>query len=203
MHKRSISLVVMLCGVLVSAWPVGSRWGHDDHNGQERTVKKHRERTIEDYKVPRVTLVNQHGQRVDLQAVLQSDKPVLLNFVFTTCTTVCPLLSAAFAHLQQQLGPETQSVQMVSLSIDPEHDTPEVLRAYSQRYGAQPGWEFLTGKRQDIDQVMKAFNAELTNKMGHYPLTFLRAPGSDRWVRVYGLMGTSDLMKEYRELLKQ
>ena len=98
------------------------------------------------------------------------------------------------------MGPEADKVQLVSISIDPDNDTPEIMTEYLQKYKSQPGWEFLTGKRQDIIQVMKAFDAYVVNKMNHYPMTILRAPGSDEWVRIDGLLGASDLMEEYRQL---
>jgi protein SCO1/2 len=88
----------------------------------------------------------------------------------------------------------------VSITIDPEHDSPEVMREYLKRYRAKPGWDFLTGSRADIDRVMHAFDAYVPNKMSHYPLTLLRGPGEGRWIRIYGLIGTSDLLDEYQKL---
>jgi len=94
-------------------------------------------------------------------------------------------------------------LQMVSITIDPEHDSPEVMQEYLQRYRRKPGWDFLTGTREDIDKVMHAFDAFVPNKMNHYPLTLMRAPGDDQWVRIFGLIGTADLMAEYRKLSAQ
>jgi protein SCO1/2 len=157
-------------------------------------------RTIESYSVPPVTLVNQDGKKVNLQALLlKSGKPVLLDFVYATCTTICPILSVGFANLQDDLGPGARNVQLVSISIDPDYDTPPVMKEYLKRYGAQPGWDFLTGKREDIIAVMKAFDSYVVNKMNHLPVTILRGPKDDRWVRIYGLLGTADLMEEYRK----
>jgi protein SCO1/2 len=103
--------------------------------------------------------------------------------------------------LQRKLAPDQEKVQLVSISIDPEYDTPEVMTEYLEKYQAKPGWMFLTGTRKDIDKVMRAFDAYVPNKMAHYPITFLHAPSADRWVRIYGLIGTSDLMKEYQGLV--
>jgi len=72
------------------------------------------------------------------------------------------------------------------------------MKDYLKRFRAKPGWDFLTGSREDIDRVMRAFNAYVPNKMSHYPLTLLKVPGSDQWVRIYGLVSTSVLMNEYR-----
>jgi protein SCO1 len=158
-------------------------------------------RTIERYDVPAVTLVNQDGEKVNLRSLLlESGKPVLIDFVYATCTTICPILSAGFSNFQDRLEENTADVNLVSISIDPDNDTPEVMKAYLERYRAKPGWRFLTGNREDIIAVMRAFDAYVPNKMSHYPLTILRAPDADHWVRIYGLLGTSDLMAEYRRM---
>lgn len=160
-------------------------------------------RTLETYQVPDVTLVNQDGKRINLKALLDSEKPVLLDFIYGTCTTICPVLSIGFSHFQKKLGPAAGNVQLVSISIDPDNDTPEVMKEYLERYDAQPGWDFLTGNREDIIAVMRAFDAYVINKMNHYPLTILHAPGDDKWVRINELLATSDLMNEYQGLLQQ
>ena len=157
-------------------------------------------RTEEKYAMPDVTLVNQNGERIKFRDFLKTEKPILLDFIYGTCTTICPVLSAGFSNMQRKLAPDPAQVRLVSISIDPENDTPEVMRAYLKRYGAKPGWEFLTGSRTDIDQVMRAFKAYVPNKMSHYPITFLLAPGEEEWVRIYGLIGTKELMEEYKRL---
>ena len=157
-------------------------------------------RIVKDYKIPDVTLVNQDGKKISLTALLNGEKPVLLDFIYATCTTICPILSVGFSHFQLQLGSEAGNVQLVSISIDPDNDTPEIMTEYLQRYKSQPGWDFLTGKRQDIIQVMKAFDVYVVNKMNHYPITIFHAPGSHEWVRIDGLLGVSDLMEEYRQV---
>ena len=88
-------------------------------------------------------------------------------------------------------------VLLVSLTIDPEHDGPEELRKYLDRYGAKSGWDFLTGTRDDINQVMRAFDAFVPDKMSHIPVTFVHTPGADSWVRIDGFAGSKDLMREF------
>ncbi len=160
------------------------------------------ERTEVAYTMPDVTLVNQHGDRVRLLDLMESGKPVLVDFIYATCTTICPVLSAGYANLQKKLGAETQDVHLVSFTIDPEHDTPELMAEYLKRYRAKPGWDFFTGSRADIDRVMRAFDAYVENKMSHYPITFLKGPRDEKWVRIYGLLSTADLLAEYGKLQK-
>lgn len=160
-------------------------------------------RTVEYYTIPDVTLVNQDGEKVVLKDLLDSDKPVIVDFVYATCTTICPILSAGFSHLQKKLGPDVEQVRLVSITIDPDNDRPDTLRQYLDRYNAGPGWDFLTGNRNDIIKVMRAFDAYVENKMSHYPLTILHVPGSKEWIRIYGLVGTSELMGEYGRLVQK
>jgi protein SCO1/2 len=161
------------------------------------------QRTEERYVIPDVTLINQDGKRVKLLSLVNSGKPVVVDFIYGTCTTICPVLSAGFTSFQRKLGANSQSVQLISISIDPENDSPAVMKKYLKNYRSQPGWDFLTGTREDIDRVMKAFNAYVPNKMSHYPIMFLRMPVGDTWVRIYGLIGTSDFMKEYEKVVRK
>jgi len=159
-------------------------------------------RSVEQYVVPDVVLVDQHGAKVRLKDFLQTDKPVVLDFIFGTCTTICPILSAGYVNLQNKLGPDSQSVRLVSVSIDPEHDTPKVLKDYLKRYRAKQGWDFLTGSREDIDKVMMAFGAYVQDKMSHYPLTLIRSPHDGTWIRLFGLMSTVEFMNEVQKVRK-
>jgi protein SCO1/2 len=157
-------------------------------------------KTVETYEVPDVVLTDQKGSKVRLREILLGEKPVLVDFVYTTCTTICPVLSANFTNFQRKMGAKAGTVQLVSISIDPENDTPKAMRQYLERYHAKPGWEFLTGTKEDIERVIRVFHALSDysyNKMEHYPLIILKAPGKDEWIRIYGLIGTGELMKEF------
>jgi len=179
----------LLCGVIVSVAVFGVR--------TVQAAEKRYQRSVEKYTAPDVVLVNQNGAKVPFKSFLETDKPVMLDFIYGTCTTICPVLSASFVNLQQKLGPDLQKVRLVSISIDPENDTPKVMRDYLKKYRARPGWDFLTGSRADIDQVMRAFAAYIPNKMYHFPLTLIRSPKDGKWIRINGLMSSSELMDEY------
>ena len=164
--------------------------------------KMYYKRTLENYNVPDVVLITQEGKEVHLRKFLDSGKPVVLDFIYGTCTTICPVLSVGYAHFQKKLGAEVDNVQLVSISIDPDNDTPELMQDHLRRYGAQPGWDILTGKREDVIAVLKEFDAYVSNKMDHFPLTILRGPGQNSWIRLDGLLSASDIMKEYNKLSK-
>ena len=158
-------------------------------------------RTVALYTPPDVTLVDMTGAATPLGSVLNHAGPLLLQFIFTTCPTVCPVLSEAFAAAQDRLGPALENVRMVSISIDPEHDTPARLQAYARQHKARRHWRFLTGRREDIITVQKAFDAYWGNKMRHIPLTYLRAAPGAPWVRLEGFMSAAELVVEYDRLL--
>lgn len=157
-------------------------------------------RTTEKLTIPNVTLINQDGKRVSFKNIIESDKPVILDFIFGTCTTICPVLSAGYVSLQKKLGEDSGRIHLISISIDPENDSPKVMKEYLKRYRAKPGWDFLTGSRKDIDAVMRAFNAYIPNKMSHYALTLIHTPkSSDQWIRIYGIMSSSEFIDETRK----
>lgn len=158
------------------------------------------QRSLVQYEVPDLTLINQDGKKVNLRALIDSGKPVLVDFIFTTCTTVCPILSAGFASLRRELGDNAKNVQFISITIDPESDRPEKLKRYLERFGGGTGWEFLTGERDEVGKVLKGFNAFVTDKASHEPFYLLRAPNSAQWVRIKGAIKKSDLLSEYQRL---
>jgi protein SCO1 len=158
-------------------------------------------RTVAAYEAPDVTLVSMDGTRIALTSALKHDGPIMLQFIFTTCPTICAVMSSTFSVAQSKLGADLTKVRMISISIDPEHDTPERLRQYARKFKAGPQWLFLTGKTEDIASVQKAFDAYRGSKMRHEPLTFLRASASEPWVRADGLMSATELVKEVYRLV--
>jgi protein SCO1/2 len=155
-------------------------------------------RTEQVVSVPDVTLKDTDGKPVALRQLLESSGPVLLDFVYTSCTAVCPLLSETFEQVQRELGPGAAGLTMVSISIDPEVDTPKVLRAYARTYHAGPQWRFLTGDPKDVAEVQRAFDTWRANKMDHASIVLLRPDPGKRWVRFEGLMMPGALVREYR-----
>ncbi len=164
-------------------------------------VSKSYKRTVEKYNIPDIALVNQDGKKVRLQSLLTGDSPVVVDFIYGTCTTICPVLSAGFVNLQGKLAVTSQKARLVSITIDPENDTPKVLKEYLKRYHAKPGWDFLTGSRTDIDIVMRAFNAYIPDKMSHYPLNMIRSPKDGSWIRLFGIMSSREFMEEYQSAI--
>lgn len=163
---------------------------------------KRYQRTTVSYQIPAVTLLNQHGQPVPLRSYLNTDKPLLLEFIFTSCTTLCPNQAIKFSNFQKKLGQDTEQVRLVSISVDPETDTPEIIRHYLQQYQARPGWDFLTGSKNNIKQVMAAFDIKPSDMISLDSSLLLRSPKTAQWTRVDGQLNGQDFMQEYQRLEK-
>lgn len=147
-----------------------------------------------DYQVPDIQLVRADGKQVSLAQELNDGRPVVMNFIYTTCTTVCPLTSKTFADLQNKLGSERDKVHMVSISIDPEQDTPQVLAEYAHKYGAEKQWQFYTGTVEASIAAQRAFDVYRGGKMKHNPVTFIRTAPGKPWLRIEGFAKPDELL---------
>lgn len=173
---------------------------------QERSKPGNHEytRTLADYTIPDLEMSDRTGRTVGLRETINYDGPVMLQFIFATCSTVCPILSVCFSVAQPELDKiSTGGYRLISISTDPEHDRPEALNEYALRFKAGNNWRFLTGKRGDVEEILKAFDAvyDGNNKMFHKSLTFMRPRASENWIRIEGLLGKNELIEEYKKML--
>ncbi len=153
--------------------------------------------SVDDHAVPPLTVTRDDGRKVVLTEELDDGRPVVLNFVYTTCPGICPLMSAVFADFQGLLGAERSRVHMVSISIDPEQDTPARLRAYAQKFSAGTQWQHYTGTTAASVAVQKAFDVYRGDKMSHDPVTFMRSAPGKPWVRIDGFATGPELVQQY------
>lgn len=188
--------LMLLTGTVISA-----EQEHDPHAHHRMMMNQSGyTSSVHDYPVPELVLIDMDNNKVSLSESLGSDGPVILNFIFTTCTTICPVLSATFSRVQSELGDEAKNMRMISITIDPEQDTPERLKEYAGKFKAGPDWQFLTGSIDDIVTTQKAFDAYRGDKMNHIPLTFLRSSKDGPWVRLEGFTSAADVVAEYHQL---
>lgn len=199
-HARaSLMLATLSLGpALVAATAIA----HEAHHHQAMPGKHEAYvRTLAAYAIPDVNLVDADGSAVPLRSKLANEeRPVILNFIFTSCAAICPVTSATFAQVRAALGPEREAMRMMSISIDPEHDTPAALKAYAGKFGAGGQWQMLTGRLDDSIAVQRAFDVYRGDKMNHQPVTFLRASAGQPWVRLDGFASAADILLEYRQL---
>jgi len=154
------------------------------------------------YQVPEIRLVRQDGRAVSLPHELDDGRPVLLNFIFTTCSSICPLASRTFEEFQSKLGPDAARVHLMSISIDPEQDTPARLSEYAQKFHAGAGWQYYTGTVDASIAAQRAFDVYRGEKMSHTAVTLMRAAPGKRWLRIEGFVTPDELVGELRKLLE-
>jgi cytochrome oxidase Cu insertion factor (SCO1/SenC/PrrC family) len=153
--------------------------------------------------IPDVEVLNQDGKRVRFYSDLIKDKVVVISFVFTTCTFICPMQGNNLSKLQALLGERLgKDVNMVFVSTDPETDTPERLKAWGTQFGAKRGWTFITGRRSEIDKVAMAFTGVVALKGEHSPVVFIGSDKTGIWIRTYGLADPEGLNKLIEEITK-
>jgi len=142
--------------------------------------------------VPDVPLVDQNGKPARLPDLLRG-KTAAMNFIFTSCTTICSPMGANFAALQSSLG-DRKDVALISVSIDPTMDTPQRLKEWSTRFKARPGWTLLTGEKNDVERILKAFGVYTADRISHAPIVMVGDDASGRWTRANGLAPAADLL---------
>ena len=141
--------------------------------------------------LPDVSLIDQHGQAISLASL--KGKPVLIDFIYTSCASTCPVLTSKIAAVARELGPALgANVTIVSITLDPEHDRPAQLAAYAKSQAVESNsWLFLTGKSADIDQVLAAFKLrrmrESDGSIMHSVSAFLLGPDGHQ-IRQYNAL---------------
>lgn len=148
--------------------------------------------------IPDVELLDQNGRAVHFYTDLVKGKTVAVQFIFTTCTTVCPPLGATFARVQKELGAGAgagRDVQLISISVDPVTDTPERLKAWASKFHAAEGWTLVTGAKPQVDELLRALGAATASPADHSPTVLIGNDAKGQWTRTYGLARPSVLVK--------
>jgi cytochrome oxidase Cu insertion factor (SCO1/SenC/PrrC family) len=145
-------------------------------------------------KIPDAQVLDQNGKQLNFYSDLIKGKTVAINFVFTTCTAICPSLTATFRRVQQDAAARGVDVRLISVSVDPTTDTPERLNDYAAKFKAGPNWTFVTGDKARIDSVLSGLGAAVSNKNDHTPMILIGNDSSDYWTRAYGLTSPTKIV---------
>ena len=161
--------------------------GADPHAAHRAAMARPVAATTLDVAVPNARLLDQDGRQVSFVDDVLGDKVVVIDFVYTTCTTICPVQSAMFNALQSKLADKLgDRVKLVSLSVDPRRDSPARLKQASQKYGSGPEWTWLTGEHAEVEDVLRAYGAYTPNFTDHPPLVLVGDAVSGKWTRFFG-----------------
>lgn len=201
---RASSLVrsglTMLLSAATLAGPAAAQGGHEHHDHHQQAAPAPpaavpTERA-DGLKVPDVALVDQDGKPVRFYTDLVKGRVVVVNFVFTSCTAICPPMGAIFGGVQELLGDRAgREVRLISVSVDPAVDTPERMKAWSQKFDAGPGWTLVTGDRDEVTRLLKALGVYTANINDHSPLVLVGDEAKGRWTRAYGLAPPAKLVE--------
>lgn len=132
--------------------------------------------------IPEAQLVNQDGKNVAFYRDLVQGKTAVVNFIFTSCTMICPTQTATLRQVQRDLGTRVgRDVVFISISIDPNTDQPARLKAFAQQFEAGPGWQFLTGNKAVVDKLLRALNAGVGDISNHSGLVLVINEKKQAW----------------------
>jgi cytochrome oxidase Cu insertion factor (SCO1/SenC/PrrC family) len=153
--------------------------------------------------IPDTELLDQNGRKIRFYTDLVKGQTVVINFIFTTCTTICPPLGATFARVQKELGDKVgRDVRFISISVDPATDTPERLKAWGAKFHAGEGWTFVTGNKPQVDELLLALGASSARREDHSPTILIGNDAHGTWTRTYGLANTSQLVQIINEAME-
>ena len=184
--SRKLTIIPLAALLAVSTTAVADEDPHAKHRAM---MQQKSEPAVEsaDIDLRDRLLVDHNGQDVQFVTDVVGDNIVVMDFVYTTCTTICPVLSALFTQVQQKLGDEVgNDVWLVSMSVDPVRDTPQRLKAYSAKHRAGDGWLWLTGPKAEVDDVLIGLGAYTSNFEDHPSMVLIGDGKTGEWKRLFG-----------------
>jgi protein SCO1 len=149
-----------------------------------------------------VELLDQDGRTVRFYSDVLKNKVVIINTFFTTCTSICPPLNRNFEKLQEALGDRLgKDAFLISISVDPETDTPTRLKEYGKRFHARPGWLFLTGKKENVNWALYKLGQYVETKDDHTSIVLIGNEPTGLWKKAFGLAKLAELMQIVEDVI--
>ncbi len=196
----TVTLLVLGHVNLVGAQALADEDPHAKHRGM-MNMKSETTAEPATVKLYDGVLLTQDDERVSFVNDVIADRIVVMDFVYTTCTTVCPVLSAILGQVQErlsdQLGPE---LHLVSVSVDPVRDTPARLKAYAASHRAGPAWIWVTGEKTEVDEVLRGLGAYTPDFEDHPSMVLVGDARSGTWKRFFGFPGPDKIVAAVEEL---
>jgi Uncharacterized protein SCO1/SenC/PrrC, involved in biogenesis of respiratory and photosynthetic systems len=149
-----------------------------------------------------VELTNQNGEKMRLYSDLIAGKTVVVNSFYTTCVGVCPIMAGTFKRIQTALGDHIgKDLILISVTVDPETDTPARLRDYAKSMSAKPGWYFLTGKKENVEAALHKLGLLVDGKENHKAVIVIGNEPKGVWKKAFGLASSEDIVKMVQEVV--
>ncbi len=201
MKHAVVGPLALLVSALVLSSSVAAAEDHSHHHHPPPQQQAAEKPAAVQVKYADTALLDQSGKQVKLKSDVFGDKLVVIDFAYTSCTTVCPVLTALLAQVQTQLGERVgKEVQLVTITVDPARDTPARLKEYAAKHGVKPGWTWLTGPTGTVNDVLKGFGAYAPNFEDHPPLVLVGDARSGNWTRFFGFSDPKDIVAKVDEL---
>jgi len=153
-------------------------------------------------RIPDVALFDQHGKAVDFYSDLIAGQVVAMNFVFTTCTTICPPMGATFGKLERLLDESGSEAKLISVTVDPAVDTPARLEAWGEKFGAGDRWTLVTGAVPEVNRLLKALGVFSPEKTDHSPVALIGNARTGEWLRTSGFTPPAKLAAELERMVE-
>ncbi len=149
-----------------------------------------------------IELLNQDGKPMRLYSDVMKDKVVVINSFFASCTASCPVMSKSLAALQSRFADRLgRDLVLVSITVDPEHDTPAKLRAYADKWQAHRGWYFLTGSKANVDAALRKLGQYVDEPSAHMNVIVIGNERTGLWKKAFGLAPSDELAKVVESVL--
>ena len=143
-----------------------------------------------------VELINQDGKKVHFYSDVLKGKTVIVNAFFTSCTSVCPPMNRNMEKIQEALGDRVgRDVFLVSMTVDPETDTPARMKEYAKKFHAGPGWLFLTGKKENLDWALYKLGQYVESKDDHQTVLIIGNEPTGLWKKAFGMANVAELVQ--------
>jgi protein SCO1 len=166
-------------------------------SGPAETVRSPAERYFSD-----VELIDQDGQKVRFYTDVLKNKVVVINTFFTTCTNICPPMNRNFEKIQEALGERLgKDAFLISITVDPQTDTPTRLKEYSRRFHARPGWMFLTGSKENVDWALYKLGQYVETKNDHTSIFIIGNEPKGLWKKAFGLAKSEELIRIVEDVI--
>lgn len=151
-----------------------------------------------------VVLINQYGETMRFYSDLLRGRTVVINTFFTSCTSACPVVIGKLVQIQNWLGDRLgRDVYLISITVDPEADTVQALRAYAEKVGAKRGWYFVAGAKENVDWALSRIGYFVEEKESHTNLLLLGNEQEKVWTKALGLAATPTLIQTLDEVLAE
>lgn len=149
-----------------------------------------------------VELVDQDGRKHRLYSDLLKGKTVVVNAFFATCKGVCPPMSQNLRGVQEAFRERVgRDLHIISISVDPEVDTPAALKEYAKRYGAPPGRYFVTGKKENVDWALYRLGQYVEQKESHTSIFIVGNEATGLWKKLHGMANIAEIVKSVESVL--